>query len=270
MLSCLSRRSILRLSTDLTRIGDDLRAAEPDYVVNVPALLERMRASIQSQLAARGGVTHTLFRNAQAAWLRQRSGLEPRSSLSLALARRLIFPSIRKRLGGNLRALISGSGPLALETQLFFMMLGIRVLQVYGLTETTGICTMDEPGRVEPGAVGPAVPGIEMQLGEADEILGADPIFAGYWNRPDETAKASTIISTGDQGERTAGNWRIVGRLKNLLVLSSGHCCTKAAQQALVQSVPGAQRVVMRLRPKYLTRSSPAKWNETRGMPSIT
>jgi len=250
MLSCLSRQSILRLSTDLTRIAEDLRASQPDYCVNVPALLERMRASIESQIAARGGIAQKSFRNAQAAWIRRSTGLEKGGSLSLAVARAMIFPAIRKRLGGNLKALISGSGPLAKETQLFFMMLRIPVLQVYGLTETTGICTMDDPGRVEPGSVGPAVAGIEMKLGENDEILARGPnIFYGYWNRPGETAKvmAGGWFHTGDQGEQTpAGHWRIIGRLKNLLILSSGHnIAPEPLEQALTQAVPGAQQVVV-------------------------
>jgi long-chain acyl-CoA synthetase len=239
MLSCLSRPSILRLSTDLTRVADDFRAAQPDYCVNVPALLERMRASIESQLAARGGITHRIFRNAQ-------SG----GALSSTLARAILFPAIRKRLGGNLKALISGSAPLAADTQLFFMMLGIPVLQVYGLTETTGICTMDVPGRVEPGAVGPAIPGIEMKLGDGDEILIRGPnVFSGYWNRPQESAKALAggWFHTGDRGEQTpAGNWRITGRLKNLLILSSGHnIAPEPLEDTLVRAIPGAQQVVV-------------------------
>ena len=252
MLSCLSRQSVLRLSTDLTRIADDLRAARPDYCVNVPALLERMRASIEAHLAARGGLAHKLFRGAQASWLTEHDGScgGGRISLTLALARVLIFSAIRRKLGGNLKALICGSGPLARETQLFFMMLGIPVLQVYGLTETTGICTMDDPGRVEPGTVGPAIPGIEMKLGEADEILVRGPnIFPGYWNRPEETAKALAggWFHTGDQGERTpAGNWRIIGRLKNLLILSSGHnIAPEPLEETLARAIPGAQQVVV-------------------------
>ena len=250
MLSCLSRPSVLRLSTDLTRVADDFRASQPDYCVNVPALLERMRASIESQLAARGGFTHKLFRNAQAAWLRRQNGSRPGGALWLALARAILFPAIRRRLGGNLKALISGSAPLAAETQLFFMMLGIPVLQVYGLTETTGICTMDDPGRVEPGTVGPAIPGIEMKLGDGDEILVRGPnVFPGYWNRPEETAKALAggWFHTGDQGEQTpAGNWRIIGRLKNLLILSSGHnIAPEPLEEKLARAIPGAQQVVV-------------------------
>lgn len=244
MLSCLSRHSVLRLATDLTRIADDLRASQPDYCVNVPALLERMRAAIENQIASRGGIAHRIFRNAQAAWQRQSGGF------SLLLARALIFPAIRKRLGGKVKALISGSAPLAADTQQFFMMLGIPVLQVYGLTETTGICTMDDPGHVEPGAVGPAIPGIEMKLGEGEEILVRGPnVFPGYWNRPAQTAAVMKDgwFHTGDCGERTpAGNWRIIGRLKNLLILSSGHNIAPEPLEAmLTRAIPGAQQVVV-------------------------
>jgi long-chain acyl-CoA synthetase len=245
MLSCLSRQSVLRLATDLTRIADDLRQSQPDYCVNVPALLERMRTAIEGQIASRGGIVHRIFRNAQAAWLHGQSG-----GPWLALARVLIFPAIRKGLGGNLKALISGSAPLAVSTQQFYMMLGIPVLQVYGLTETTGICTMDDPGQVEPGTVGPAIPGIEMKLGEGDEILVRGPnVFPGYWKRPEQTAAvlAGGWFHTGDRGERTsAGNWRIIGRLKNLLILSSGHnIAPEPLEETLARAIPGAQQVVV-------------------------
>jgi long-chain acyl-CoA synthetase len=207
--------------------------------VNVPALLERMRSSIETQIASRGGPVRRIFRNAL-------SG----AAFSSAVARALIFPAVRKRLGGTLKALISGSAPLAAETQKFFMALGIPVLQVYGLTETTGICTMDNPGRVEPGTVGPSSPGIEMKLGEGDEILVRGPnIFAGYWNRPAESEKALETgwFHTGDRGERTPeGNWRIIGRLKNLLILSSGHnIAPEPLEDKLVRAIPSAQQVVV-------------------------
>ena len=248
LLSSLLRLSELRLSMDLTHLADDLRAAAPDYCQNVPQLLERMRAAVEAQIAKRGGFANTIFRKAKAASLGSTNGAG--SGISLLLARKLIFPAIRKKLGPNLKALICGSAPLALETQLFFQMLGIPVLQSYGLTETTAICTMDDPRRVEPGAVGPAIPGIEMKLGDFSEILVRGPnIFSGYWNRPEETAKTMSNgwFHTGDQGERTPnGNWRVVGRLKNLLVLSSGHnIAPEPLEEKLKGAIPAAQQVVM-------------------------
>jgi len=129
-------------------------------------------------------------------------------------------------------------------------MLGIPVLQVYGLTETTGICTMDDPVNPVPGRVGPAIPGIEMKVGENDEILVRGPnIFSGYWNRPQQTAEVlrDGWFHTGDQGEMDrSGTWRIVGRIKNLIVLGSGHkLAPESLEEKIGQLLPEAQQVVI-------------------------
>ena len=252
LLTSLMRGSVMRLTTVLSRIATDLTDAAPDYCQNVPTLLERMRTAIEAQINSRGGLVKKAFWNGRAAWMAERSGESTGVGRALwfVLAKTLIFPAIRKKLGPNLKALICGSAPLSLETQLFFMMLGIPVLQAYGLTETTGICTMDAPGHVEPGAVGSTIRGSEMKLGEGDEILVRGPhIFPGYWNRPAETASALAggWFQTGDQGEQTpSGNWRIIGRLKNLLILNSGHnVAPEPIEEHLLQAIPGAQNVVI-------------------------
>ena len=173
-------------------------------------LLERVRRGVLDSISKRAFPIRMLFRKAQASWERQRKGggtrLGPLDAMWLALGRRLIFAKVKKRFGGNLHALICGSAPLAIETQQFFMMLGIPVLQVYGLTETTAICTMDDPrAPVEPGYVGPAISGIEMTLADNEEIVVRGPhIFPGYWNRPEETAPVlkNGWFHTGDQGEK--------------------------------------------------------------------
>jgi long-chain acyl-CoA synthetase len=250
LFTCLSRNSILRLTTDLTRIADDLTSSSPDYCLNVPALLERMRSAVESQLEARGGAALKMFRNAQTAWLARQNGEGSGGAMWLTMGKTLVFPEIRKKLGPNLRALICGSAPLSVDTQRFFQMIGIPVLQVFGLTETTAICTMDHPEHVEAGAVGPAIPGIEMKLGDGNEILVRGPnIFAGYWNRPEQTERvmAGGWFHTGDQGELTAaGNWRIIGRLKNLLILSSGHnVAPEPIEDDLQHAIHRAQQVVL-------------------------
>jgi long-chain acyl-CoA synthetase len=251
LLSCLSRTSLLTLSTDLNRLADEIRAASPNYFLNVPTLLERIRAGIEDNLRKRGGAVAGLFDRAKAAWLRlDARSPKPWDFLWLGLAGLLIFPSIRKRVGPNLRALICGSAPLARETQLFFLMLGIRVLQVYGLTETTAICTMDDPRHIEPGRVGPAIPGIEMKTGENSEILVRGPnIFPGYWNRPAQTAEVlrEGWFHTGDQGDVDAsGNWKITGRIKNLIILNSGHnVVPEPMEEELLRALRGAQQVML-------------------------
>ncbi len=130
-------------------------------------------------------------------------------------------------------------------------MLNIPVLQAYGLTEPTALCTLDDPRiPVEPGYVGPAISGIEMQLADNDEIVLRGPnIFSGYWNRPEETAKVlrDGWFHTGDQGEVNArGNWRIIGRIKNLLVLNTGHkFAPEPIEDQLAQLLPAAQQIIL-------------------------
>jgi long-chain acyl-CoA synthetase len=252
LLTCLLRGSLLALNTDLGKLANEMRTVAPDYFLNVPALLERMRKAVDEQLWKTGGLALAIYRRAKAAWIsKQTAPSEFSDRMWLALANAAIFPTIRKKMiGGNFRALICGSAPLNLETQLYFNMLGIPVLQVYGLTETTAICTMDDPRRVEPGRVGPAISGIEMKLGENEEIVVRGPnIFPGYWNRPQETAKAlhDGWFHTGDQGEVDgAGNWRIIGRIKNLIILGSGHnIAPEPIEDELLRNLPGAQQVVL-------------------------
>ncbi|MBK6797317.1 MAG: AMP-binding protein [Acidobacteria bacterium] len=251
LLSCLTRNSLLSISTDLNKLADELKAAAPQYCLNVPALLERIRTGVEGQIAQKPGLIQAIYRNGKAAWLRRFEG-KPAGigSLWLALANTLIFASVKKKIGPNLKALICGSAPLAKETQLFFQMLGISVLQVYGLTETTAICTMDDPRDYTPGRVGPAIPGIEMKLGEGNEVLVRGPnIFAGYWNKPEATAGTmmGEWFRTGDQGEiDEKGNWAIIGRIKNLIILNSGHnIAPEPIEEKVLFNLPGAQQCVV-------------------------
>jgi long-chain acyl-CoA synthetase len=251
LLTSLSRNSVLTLSTDLTKLADEMKLAAPNYFLNVPALLERMKTGIEGQFEQWGGARKLFFDKGREAWLRRRTGQKFLFGfLWLTAAETFIFPAIKKKISPSLKALICGSAPLSLETQLFFAMLSIEVLQVYGLTETTAICTMDHPHRVEPGRVGPAIEGIEMKLGNNDEILVRGPnIFQGYWNRPQATSDAlrDGCFHTGDQGEIDAGgNWRVTGRIKNLIVLGSGHnVAPEPLEEALLKTAPGAQQVLV-------------------------
>jgi long-chain acyl-CoA synthetase len=247
VLTFLLRGSLVTLNTDLTKIPNDMPAVEPHYFLNVPQLLERMRRGVDEQIAAKGGVAQAIYSRAKSGWVSK--GREA-GSVWLWLANKLVFPQIRKKMvGENIKALICGSAPLTPETQSYFAMLGIPVLQVYGLTETTGICTMDDPRHPVPGRVGPAIPGIEMKLSDNNEIVVRGPnVFHGYWNRPQQTAEVlrDGWFYTGDQGELDQGTWRIVGRLKNLIVLGSGHKLAPESMEDEIQRLlPNAQQVVI-------------------------
>jgi long-chain acyl-CoA synthetase len=250
MMSCLTRETVLTLSTDLNKLADEIRFSAPNYFFNVPTLLERVKRGVEEALSKRGSLIQSLYKKGRAAWQKRNDG-ESSGGLWLFVAQKLIFGKIRERFGSNLHSLVCGSAPLAPETQEFFAMLGIPIWQVYGLTETCGICTMDDPRlRSEPGRVGQSVPGIKMKTGENEEILVSGPnIFPGYWNRPEETARVleNGWFRTGDQGEvNSRGNWRISGRIKNLIILNSGHnIAPEPIEEKIAQRLPGAQQVVI-------------------------
>jgi len=250
MMSCLTRETVLTLSTDLNKLADEIRLSAPNYFFNVPTLLERVKRAVEDGLSKRGSLIQTIYQKGRAAWQKRNNG-ESGGGLWLFVANRLIFSQIRARFGPNLQGLVCGSAPLAPETQDFFAMLGIPIWQVYGLTETCGICTMDDPrAPSEPGRVGQAVSGIEMKVGENDEILVRGPnIFPGYWSRPEETARVlrDGWFHSGDQGEvNTRGNWRISGRIKNLIILNSGHnIAPEPIEEKIAQRLSGAQQVVV-------------------------
>jgi len=251
VLSFMLRGSRITFNTDLTKIASDMPGVAPHYFLNVPQLLERMRRAVNEQIAQKGGIVKAIYDKATTAW---RSGSRSRDasrSFWLLVANKLVFPAIRKKMvGKNLKALICGSAPLSPETQDYFRMLGIPVLQVYGLTETTGICTMDHPNQPVPGRVGPAIPGIEMRAAENGEIVVRGPnVFPGYWNRPQQTAEVlqQGWFHTGDQGELDeTGRWKIVGRIKNLIVLGSGHkIAPETIEEEIARHLPGAQQIVI-------------------------
>jgi long-chain acyl-CoA synthetase len=252
VLTFMLRGSLVTFNTDLSRIPEDMPAVSPHYFLNVPQLLERMRRGVDEQIEKKGGIVRTIYARAKAAWTRRTAkGARWGDGVWLVLANSLVFPAIRqKMLGENLKALISGSAPLTPETQDYFAMLGVPVLQVYGLTETTGICTMDDPHHPVPGRVGLTIPGIEMRLAENDEIVVRGPnVFPGYWNRPQQTAEVlrDGWFHTGDQGEMDAsGTWRMVGRIKNLIVLGSGHkIAPETVEGEIARNLPDAQQVVI-------------------------
>jgi long-chain acyl-CoA synthetase len=251
LLSGLTRSSVLTLSMDLNRLAEEISTAAPHYFLNVPTLLERMRAGIESKLKERGGMALAIFRNAREAWTHKQAGqMDWADRIWLRLANSIVFPAIRKGVGSNLKALICGSAPLSVETQDFFLFLGIPVLQVYGLTETTAICTMDLLQHLELGWVGYSIEGVEMQLGGNHEILVRGPnIFPGYWNRPEETARvmADGWFHTGDQGKfNLEGNWQVIGRIKNLIILNSGHnIAPEPIEEKLLEKIPNARQAVL-------------------------
>src|SRR5690606_6049021 len=119
--TCLYRANGIMVSTDLTQLTTELKAARPNYLLNVPAVLERIRRGVDAKVRGQGRAVAWLYDRAVAAWLREPRGRRDRAAR--ALARRLIFRKVRQQLGPDLECLICGSAPLAEETQRWFGLL---------------------------------------------------------------------------------------------------------------------------------------------------
>lgn len=240
LLSALLRGAQVWLLRDPSRLGPALSLAEPDYLLNVPLVLERLRAGARAGIQARGRAAAWLLRRAEEAWDRIEDGqARAGDRLLVGLFRALMGRALRRRLGGRLRGLICGSAPLAPRTQRFFRLLGLEVYQGYGLTETTALCTLDLEGQVRPGWVGPALPGVELRRSPEGELETRGPhVFQGYWRDPQATAALlgpDGWLRTGDLGEvDPQGRWRILGRRSAQLALSSGY---KVAPEPLEEAL---------------------------------
>lgn len=144
----------------------------------------------------------------------------------LRVADRLVFSRIRRRFGGRLRVMVSGAAPLSPNVQEFFEIIGLNIVEGYGLTETSAPVACNTPEENHPGTVGKPMPGVEVKIAEDGEILVKGPsIFAGYYKNEEATKAALSDgwFSTGDIGEIDAsGRLKIKDRKKDIIITSNG------------------------------------------------
>ena len=248
--SQLRRGNPLMISSDLNNLQEEMRAAVPHYFLNVPVLLERIKAGVERKLEERGGPLFATYAKAVAAAAKPAAERGLVDRVALGFAERVLFPKIRQLIGPNLEFLVCGSAPLAEHTQRWFQTLGLPVYQVYGLTETTGIVTIDDTANVSAGRVGYAVPGCELRVSDEGELLVRGPnVFAGYFRRPEANAEMlrDGWLHTGDQAELDErGSLKVIGRLKDVIVPESGHNVAPAPiEDRLQRAAAGIDQVVV-------------------------
>jgi long-chain acyl-CoA synthetase len=130
------------------------------------------------------------------------------------------------RFGGRLRVAVSGGAPLSPTIARSFLGLGLPLLQGYGMTETAPVISVNTPEDNDPASVGRALPGVSLRIGEHRELQVRGPsVMSGYWNRPEDSARILSPdgwLATGDQAEIIDGRVFIRGRLKEIIVTSTG------------------------------------------------
>jgi long-chain acyl-CoA synthetase len=164
------------------------------------------------------------------------------SRLWLAVLDRLIARPVRERFGGRLRAAATGGAAIPREVARTLLALGIPLVQGYGLTESSPVIASNTLEDNDPSSVGHALTGVEVRLGEQDELLTrSESVMRGYWGRPQDTARVldeDGWLHTGDRAQIENGVIRIKGRIKDIIVTSTGEKVPPADLEAAMVSDP--------------------------------
>ena len=229
-------------------LAEDLLSQRPTVLISVPRIYERVYNKIQSQVANKSDFAQTLFNSAvDIGWRRFNEGTS--GGLFWPILKTLVAKKIMAKLGGRLRLAICGGAPLSPDVAKVFIGLGLNLIQGYGLTETSPIISGNPENDNNPASVGIALPGIEVKIGENDELLSKSPsVMLGYWNNPAATREViddEGWFHTGDKARIENNHIYITGRLKEIIVMSNGEkvspadmemaiCLDPLVEQALV------------------------------------
>jgi len=224
-----SRGCTIAYAHDIRTVAEDLRIVRPTIVVSVPRVYEKVYNGVMDVGGFKGRLVQWA-REVGTAWTEETlAGRRPTLVLRLvhALADRLVYRKIRDAVGGRLRYFVSGGAPLEPAINKFFYGVGLKILEGYGLTETSPVTNVNTLEHFRIGTVGPPVPGTEIRIAEDGEILVRGPqVMKGYYNLPEETEKVidpEGWFHTGDIGEIDAdGYLRITDRKKDLIVTAGG------------------------------------------------
>jgi long-chain acyl-CoA synthetase len=204
-----------------------LQQVRPTVLIAVPRVLEKIYGQVQLRVGS--GPRQKLYDWAMTVATRHLSeavaGRTPRS-VAWQIADKLVFSKVRNAMGGRVQTIISGGAPLGIELAEWFASIGLRVMEGYGLTETSPVIAVNTPQSFRPGTVGKPLRGVEVRVADDGEILVRAPsVFQGYWHLPEETenAFAGEWFRTGDVGSLDEdGFLSITDRKKDLIKTSGG------------------------------------------------
>jgi long-chain acyl-CoA synthetase len=230
------------------KIVENLGKIQPTLMCAAPRVFEKVYNRVITTAKADGGVKWKIFNWAlgvgKRASAERLAGREPGGLLALQsrIADKLVFVKLRERMGGRIRALVSGAAPLSKEIAEFFHAAGLPILEGYGLTETSAGSYVNRPNHARLGTVGQPIGDLEAKIAPDGEILlRGIPVMRGYHNLAEETAAAFTedgFFRTGDIGEIDAdGFLRITDRKKDLIKTSGGKYVAPSHIEGLFKSI---------------------------------
>ena len=232
--------------SDITKLPTDLGTFKPTFVLAVPRIFEKIfnGAEAKAEAAGKGKIFHKAAEIAVAYSIAMDSKrISPLLKLQHGLFDKLVYSKIRAGLGGRVEAAISGGAPLGERLGHFYRGAGIRVLEGYGLTETTAGATLNLTAAHKVGSVGKPIPGTTIKIADDGEVLIKGPIvMKGYWQNDAANAEVFTkddYFRSGDLGKLDdEGYLYITGRKKELIVTAGGKNVAPAVLEDRLRANP--------------------------------
>lgn len=239
----------------IPQLQEDLLIIRPTIMISVPRIYERVYAGIQAKLAEGPGFARWLFNFAvDVGYSRfecqQGRGYRRLSHVVWPLLKKWVADKVMGKLGGRLRMVMSGGAALAPQVSRVFIGLGLPILQGYGMTESSPVVCANRLEDNVPASVGLPIPGVEVKLGESNALLIRGPnVMLGYWNNPEATQAVISSdgwLNSGDIASIDAqGHVTITGRLKEIIVLSTGEKVPPADMEAAILRDPLFEQVML-------------------------
>ncbi|MGB6424426.1 MAG: AMP-binding protein [Solirubrobacterales bacterium] len=229
---------------DPRKIMETLPQVRPTWFFAVPRIWEKLKAGLETMISnLPDGQREPALQGIEAALAKVRAeqaGEEVPEAIAkgAAAAEEGMFKALREKLGLDQAVAVNvGAAPTPLEVLEFFHAIGVPIGELWGMSETCGVATLNPPGKVKLGTVGPPTPGIEIKLAEDGEVLvRGDSVMAGYRNLPEKTAETidpDGWLLTGDIGELDSdGYLKIVDRKKELIINAAGKNMSPASIEA--------------------------------------
>lgn len=244
----LSGGGIIYFCDNVDRVSEYLPEVNPMVMFAVPRFFEKVYAGVMAKFAAGSIIQNFIVGRALKIGRKSLRNISLKQSLRYRLADKLVFSKVRNRLGTSLKYFISGGAPLSDQIAEFLDMMGIMVLQGYGLSETSPVISGNMYSNPRVGSSGPVLYNVDVSFGADQEILVKGPsVFGGYFKDPEATHRsfdAESWFHTGDLGALIDDHLHITGRKKNIIVTSGGKNVMPAPLEAALEIHPMIDQVV--------------------------
>jgi long-chain acyl-CoA synthetase len=246
--------AVVNFAESLRTIQSDLREIAPTLFLGVPRIWEKLHAAIEIKMRETGAMRRSLYRQALAQML-PLADVDPAQwslpqRLKRALWSFLILRALSNFIGlRRCRLALSGAAPIAPDILRYFRALGIPIREGYGMTETSGVATVQRGPDSPLGTVGAAVPGVEVRIADDGELLVRGPtVFKGYYRNEQATREAIDAdgwLHTGDVAQRVGEEVRIVDRKKDIMITAGGKNITPSEIENALKFSPYIREAVV-------------------------